>query len=332
MKIILPGGTGQIGRALVRAFTRQGHTCVVLTRDADHANQVLAAEGLAGVARAVRWDGRNPGPWSAEIDGADAVINLAGRSVDCRYTERNLADMLLSRTESTRAIGSAIASAKSPPRVWLNASTATIYAHAAPDDPPRDEKTGEIGGHEPGVPARWKRSVDIGLAWERERFAAPTPRTRRVALRAAMVMAAHPGGVFSAFAGLCRLGMGRQGDGAQFMSWIHEYDFIVATRLLLERDDLDGAINLSAPTPLPNRDFITGLHVALGRDPRLAIPAPAWLLELGAYFRRTETELLLKSRRVIPARLLAAGFTFRFPTWPEAAADLLARLRAERHR
>lgn len=330
MKIVLPGGAGHLGHLLVRAFTREGHTCIVLARDAARTNRALAAEGLAGAARAVAWDGRNVGPWAAEIDGADAVINLAGRSVDCRYTERNLAEMLRSRVESTRAVGDAIAAAKNPPRVWLNASTATIYAHAAPDDPARDEATGEIGGREPGAPALWKRSVDIGLAWERELFAAATPRTRRVALRAAMVMAARPGGVFAAFAGLCRLGMGRQGDGRQFVSWIHEYDFVAAARLLLARDDLDGVFNLAAPAPLPNRDFIAALHAALGRDPRHAMPAPAWLLELGAFFHRTETELLLKSRRVVPARLLAAGFKFRFPTWPDAAADLVARRRAER--
>ncbi len=332
MKVIIPGGSGHLGHLLVRAFTRQGHVCVLLARDAVRVDRALAAAGLAGAARAVAWDGRHLGLWTAEIDGADAVINLAGRSVDCRYTERNLVEMLRSRVESTRAVGDAIAAAKNPPRVWLNASTATIYAHAAPHDPARDEATGEIGGCEPGAPALWKRSVDIGLAWERELFAAAAPRTRRVALRAAMVMGAHPGGAFAAFAGLCRLGLGRQGDGRQFVSWIHEYDFVLAVRFLLERDDLDGVFNLVAPAPLPNRDFIAALHAALGRDPRRALPAPAWLLALGAFFRRTETELILKSRRVVPARLHAAGFRFRFPTWPDAAADLATRLHGERQR
>jgi uncharacterized protein (TIGR01777 family) len=323
MKIILPGGTGHLGRLLVRALTREGHACVILARDADYANRHLTADGLAGAARAIAWDGRTPGPWVAELDGADAVINLAGRSVDCRYTERNLATMLHSRVETTRAIGEAIATAKNPPRVWLNASTATIYAHALPNDPPRDEAAGEIGGHEPDVPALWKRSVDIALAWERELFTAATPHTRRVALRAAMVMASGRGGAFNAFAGLCTLGMGQQGNGRQFVSWIHEYDFVAAVRFLLVRDDLDGTVNLAAPTPLPNRDFIAAIHSALGRH--FAVPAPAWLLEIGAFFRRTETELLLKSRRVVPARLIAAGFRFRFPIWPEAAAELIAR-------
>ncbi len=333
MKIILPGGTGQLGHVLVRAFTREGHRCVVLTRDAAGANRRFTAEGFAGAVRAVPWDGATLGPWAGEIDGADAVINLAGRGVDCRYTERNLDVMLRSRVESTRAVGAAIAAAKHPPRVWLNASTATIYAHAAPDADgadaaARDEFTGPVGGHEPGVPPLWKRSVDIGLAWERELFAAATPRTRRVALRSAMVMTPDRGGVFDAFATLCAPGLGRHGDGGQFVSWIHEYDFVSALRLLLARDDLDGVFNLAAPAPPTNRDFVAAIHAALGRDPDHALPLPTWALELGAFLRRTETELLLKSRRVVPTRLLAAGFKFRFPAWPEAAADLVARRRA----
>ncbi len=325
MKIILPGGTGHLGHLLIRAFTRADHPCVILTRDPARATTDITRAGLAGAARAVQWDGRTLGPWAAEFEDADAVINLAGRSVDCRYTEANLAAMLHSRTNATRVVGAAIAAAKNPPRVWLNASTATIYAHAAPGDPPRDEATGPLGGSEPGVPALWKRSVDIALAWERELFAAPTPRTRRVALRAAMVMGAARGGVFDAFATLCRLGMGRQGSGDQFVSWIHEYDFVAAVNFLLTHNEIDGPVNLAAPGPLPNRDFIAAIHAALGS--RLAIPAPAWLLELGAFFRRTETELLLKSRRVVPARLQAAGFRFRHPAWPEAACDLIDRWR-----
>jgi uncharacterized protein len=329
MKIILPGGTGQIGHILLRAFTRAGHTCVVLTRDPVRSTAELARLGLLGSARAVAWDARTLGSWTAEFEGAGAVVNLAGRSVNCRYTEANLDRMLRSRTDSTRVIGEAIATAHNPPRVWLNSSTATIYAHAAPGDPPRDERTGPVGGTEPGVPPHWKRSVEIGLAWEAALFAAATPRTRRVALRSAMVMSPDRGGVFSAFATLCRFGMGRQGDGGQYVSWIHEYDFVAALHFILAHDEIEGVVNLAAPEPLPNRDFIAALHSALGRDPRLRVPAPAWLLELGAFFQRTETELLLKSRRVVPARLHAAGFRFRHPVWPEAARELAARWRGQ---
>ena len=323
MKIILPGGTGQLGHLLVRTLTRAGHECVLLTRDPARAAADLVRHGFGGAARAVAWDGVKPGPWMAEFEGADAVINLAGRSVDCRYTAANLDRMLRSRTDSTRVVGEAVAAAKNPPRVWLNSSTATIYAHASPEDPPRDERSGPIGGGEPGAPASWSNSVRIALAWEAACFTAPTPRTRRVALRSAMVMSPDRGGVFSAFATLCRLGMGRQGDGGQFVSWIHEHDFAAAVNVLLAHEEIDGPVNLCAPQPLPNRAFIAALHAALGR--RLAVPAPAWLLELGAFFHRTETELLLKSRRVVPARLQAAGFRFQYPEWPEAARELVGR-------
>jgi uncharacterized protein (TIGR01777 family) len=325
MKIVLPGGSGQLGRILVRGLTREGHECVVLARDPARVEAALARAGLGGAARAVSWDGASPGAWRAELEGADAVIDLAGRSVDCRYTGRNLAVMRASRVDSTRAVGAAIAAARTPPRVWLNASTATIYAHAAPGDPARDEASGPIGGAEPGVPALWARSVEIALAWERELFAADTPRTRRVALRGAMVMAAARGGVFDAFAGLCRLGFGRHGTGEQFVSWIHEEDFAAAVRFLLTHDGIEGPVNLAAPGPLPNRDFVAAIHAALGS--RVSVPVPARLLELGACLRRTETELLLKSRRVVPAKLQAAGFRFRHPEWGAATRELTERWR-----
>jgi len=316
MKIILPGGTGQIGRVLTRAFLAEGHECVVLTRQP--ARPAPATPGL----REVAWDARTVGPWADELEGADAVINLAGRTVDCRYNEKNLAVMMASRVDSTRVVGQAIAAAKTPPRVWLQAATATIYGHRY--DAPNDEATGIIGDP-PGVPALWPRSVDIGKAWEAEINAAPTPRTRKVILRTSLVMGSARGGVFSVMANLCRLGFGRQGDGRQYVSWIHEHDFVAAVRFLIGRDDLSGAFNLAAPGPLPNRDFIAALHVALGAP--LSVPVPRWALEIGAFFMRTETELILKSRRVVPGRLLAAGFNFRHPTWPEAAAELTRRWR-----
>ena len=297
---------------LTRAFLLEGNECVILTRRGTHTHFG---------ARTVAWDGRTLGPWAAELDGADVVINLAGRSVDCRYHARNLAEMMASRVNSTRVIGQAIAQAKNPPRVWLQASTATIYAHRF--DAPNDEATGVIGGHEPGVPALWAKSIDIALAWEAELAAAPTPRTRKVALRSAMTMSLDRGAVFSVLARLCRFSFGRQGDGRQYVSWIHEYDFVEAVKFLIARDDLAGAFNLCAPHPLPNRDFIAALSHALGT--KLAVPVPNWALEIGTFFLRTETELILKSRRVVPGRLLDAGFKFRYPTWAEAAVELANR-------
>ncbi len=313
MKIILPGGTGNIGRWLVRALARDGHECVVLTRRL----QPDAADATG--ARQIAWDGKTAGPWCAEFEGADAVINLAGRTVDCRYHERNLTEMMDSRVDSTRAVGAAIAAARRPPRVWLQMSTATIYAHRF--DAPNDERTGHIGGDEPGVPALWRRSIDIARAWEAALDAAPTPHTRRVALRTAVVMIPERTGAFHVMARHSRLGFGRFGDGRQWMSWLHADDLVAAIRFLLARDDLAGAINLCAPEPLPNGEFLATLRTALGRS--VGMPVPRWALEIGVFFLRTESELVLKSRRVVPARLLASGFEFRFSDWPSAAADLV---------
>ncbi len=210
MKIIIPGGGGQVGRMLVRAFLRSGDECVVLSR------QPAARSATVSGLRVIGWDGRTLGSWAKEIDGANGVINLAGRSVDCRYHPGNLARMMSSRVESTRVVAAAIAAAKHPPQVWLQASTATIYAHRF--DAPNDEMTGLIGGNEPGVPALWGKSIEIARSWEAELAAAPTPRTRKVALRSAMTMSPDRGGVFSVLAMLGRLGLGQQGDGRQFMS------------------------------------------------------------------------------------------------------------------
>ena len=315
MKIIIPGGSGQVGQMLVRAFRQRGDKCVVLTRK--RGGNLPQAGGV----KTVVWDGRTLGPWANEIDGADVVINLAGRSVNCRYHARNLTAMMSSRVESTRIVGVVIAAAKNPPRVWLQASTATIYAHRF--DAANDEETGEIGGNEPGVPALWAKSIAIAKAWEAELTAAHTPHTRKVALRSAMTMSPDRGGVFSVLAWLCRMGFGRQGDGRQFVSWIHEHDFVAAINFLIARDDLVGAFNLCAPEPLPNRDFMKALQRALGT--KIAMPVPRWALEIGTFFLRTETELVLKSRRVVPARLLNTGFIFRYPRWPEAAKDLVDR-------
>jgi len=313
MKIVLPGGSGHIGHALVNALAAEGHACVVLSR--------RPAE-VPARARGVAWDGRTPGPWIAEIDGADVVINLAGRSVDCRYSEKHLAEMMDSRVDSTRAVGAAIAAAARPPRVWLQAGTATIYGHRY--DAANDEATGIIGDP-PGVPPLWSRSVAIGLAWEAALAAAPTPRTRKVALRTSLVMGPAPDSVFGVLAKLARRGTGRQGDGRQFVSWIHEDDFVAACRFLIARDDLAGAFNLCSPHPLPNRELMAALHAAVGQP--LSLPVPAWALEIGAFFLRTETELILKSRRVVPRRLLEAGFVFQHPLWAETAQDLVKRAR-----
>jgi uncharacterized protein (TIGR01777 family) len=313
MKIVIPGGTGQVGSLLSRALQAEGHDVVVLSRS-----------GVSD-ARVQPWDGRTLGLWVSEIDGADVVVNLAGRSVNCRYTPANLEQMMSSRVDSTRAVGMAIEKAKRPPRIWLQMSTATIYAHRL--DAPNDEATGLIGGDEPGAPAYWRTSIDIAMAWERTQQEANTPRTRKVALRTAMVMSADRGGIFDVLLGLVRARLGGTiSGGQQFVSWIHGRDFVRAVEFLIGRDDIEGPINLAAPNPLPQRDFMTALRAAWGI--RVGLPATKWMVEIGAFFLRTDTELTLKSRRVVPGRLVGAGFSFDFPEWSAAANDLVARWRA----
>ena len=313
MKIIMPGGTGQVGTALIRALG-DAHEIVVLTR----------ATRPSGRARAVAWDGKTLGAWSAELEGADAVINLAGRSVNCRYTDANLREMYDSRIDSARAVGAAIRAAKRPPAVWLQMSTATIYAHRF--DAANDEATGILGGGELDAPDYWAFSVKIASDWERAQQEADTPHTRKVALRAAVVMSPDRGGIFDTLATLTRFGLGGAiGGGAQYVSWIHERDFVRAVLWLIERRDVAGAVNLAAPDPLPQREFQAQLRAALGAP--IGLPATKWMAEIGAFVLRTDTELLLKSRRVVPGRLAAAGFSFDYPHWSGAAKELAARWR-----
>ncbi|MFG2653384.1 TIGR01777 family oxidoreductase [Streptomyces sp. NPDC048436] len=313
MKIVIPGGTGQVGGVLERALTAAGHDVVVLTRRPTRRSQE-------------QWDGRTLGNWAGQhIDGSDVVINLAGRSVSCRYTDANLYDMMESRVRSAEVVGAAIAAAAKPPRLWLQMSTATIYAHR--HDAPNDEANGVIGGHESGVPDYWAYSVEIAKNWERAQEEAATPHTRKVALRAAMVMSPDRGGVFDVLLRMTRLGLGGPvAGGGQYMSWIHDQDFVRAVRFLIERGDMEGAVNLSAPGPLTQRAFMRALRRAWGGVP-VALPATKWMAEIGAFALRSDTELLLKSRRVVPGRLLEAGFSFEYAQWADAASDLSRRVR-----
>ncbi|HZO52852.1 MAG TPA: TIGR01777 family oxidoreductase [Bryobacteraceae bacterium] len=303
-KIVIPGGSGQVGRMLARHFRAQGHEVRVLSR----------GEGS--------WDGRTVGDWVREVEASDVCINLAGRSVNCRYTEANRRAIVDSRVESTRVLGDVIAASKRGPRVWLNASTATIYRHAL--DRAMDEATGELGGSEPGTPETWNFSIGVAKGWEEAFFASETPRTRKVALRSAITFSPDRGGAFEILSNLVRFGLGgRQGSGRQFVSWVHEFDFVRAVEWLIEREDLSGLVNIASPNPLPNAEFMRGLREAWGV--RLGLPAAEWMLEMGAWAMRTETELVLKSRRVVPGRLLESGFAYRYPLWPEAARELVSR-------
>lgn len=273
----------------------------------------------------VHWDGLELGPWADVLDGADVIINLAGRSVDCRYNAANQRAIKYSRIFTTALVGQAIARAARPPRLWMNASTATIYRHSLDRD--MDEVSGELGGNEPNAPATWRFSIDVAKDWERTFFAAETPQTRKVALRSAIVMSPDAGGAFDSLLRLVRMGFGgRAGSGRQYISWIHDVDFIRALEFLIAREDLDSVVNIASPYPLPNREFMCNLRRAWCTS-YVGIPSTEWMLEIGAIFLRTETELLLKSRRVVPGRLLEAGFEFHFPNWRGACQNLVARWR-----
>jgi uncharacterized protein (TIGR01777 family) len=301
---------------LSRALIADGHSVTILSRRSPVSSS--AAAWLQWTTDYAASELARP------IDWADVVINLAGRNVNCRYHAANRVEILNSRVRSTRAIGQAIAEASNPPKVWLQASTATLYSHRY--DAANDDLTGVLGGDEPNAPDTWRFSIEVAKAWEAAANEFATPKTRKVLLRSAMTMSPDQGGVFDVLLQLVRRGLGgRQGDGKQFVSWIHDRDFVRAIYWLIEHD-LEGPVNVCSPNPLPNAEFMKVLRETAGVS--LGLPAAAWMLEIGAIAMKTETELLLKSRRVVPARLPQSGFRFEFPEWPSAAADLFARHRA----
>lgn len=305
-----------MGTVLARAWHDRGDEVVVLSRNP-----------ASTPWRTVQWDGESRGDWVAELEGADVVANMVGRSVNCRYTPSHRAEIMQSRVQSTQLLGEVMASLDAPPKVWLQASTATIYKHRY--DAPNDEATGILGGSDPDAPERWRFSIEVARAWEAAADATPLPRTRVVKLRSAMTMSPDRDGVFDTLLGLVRTGLGGQsGDGRQYVSWIHDEDFVRALNWIVEHDTLSGAVNVASPNPLPNADFMRALREAWGTG--MGLRATPWMLEIGAFALRTESELILKSRRVVPGRLLEDGFQFDYPDWSEAAADLTARWRHAR--
>ena len=314
LRIVISGGTGQVGTILARHFQETGHHVTVISRHSKPAEWNV-----------LLWNGQDLGPWADAMDGADVVINLAGHSVNCRYNAANQREIKNSRTITTGLVGKAISAAAKPPPLWLNASTATIYRHSF--DRAMDDVTGELGGNETDAPAKWRFSIDVAKSWEQAFFAAPTPHTRRVALRSAMTMSPDEGGVFDTLLRLVRFGFGgKAGSGFQYVSWIHDVDFIRAVEFLIAHEELEGAVNVASPCPVINSSFMCCLRRAWCTS-YIGLPAPTWILPMGAFFLRTETELLLKSRRVIPRRLTDAGFEFHFPNWRGACTDLVCRWR-----
>ena len=299
--IVLAGGSGLIGQLLARHFKAQGQPVVVLTRGkARNTNGIIFRT----------WDPEHPEDLHRELEGAKAVIGLAGATVDRRYNATGKWAILHSRLSSTLAIGDAISRCQQAPEAWIQLSTATIYRHA--EDRPMDQYNGELGS---GF------SVEVARSWEAVANSFHLPHTRTVLLRCAMVMS-RQGGVLPALAKFTRLGLGgRHGSGEQFVSWIHGLDLCHAVQHILERSDAAGVYDLAAPEP--TRDGYLMAQLRARFNPLFALPQPRWLLELGAFLLRTETELLLKSRRVVPTRLLREGFTFRYPGITSALMDLL---------
>ena len=309
--IVIAGGTGVLGQALAEYFSAKNRDVIVLSRRGGAA---------PGKVRHVQWNGlpaEQAEEWEQWLHGAAAVINMAGRSVNCRYTARNRRAMMDSRILSTRALAAALTRCKTMPAVWLNSSTATIYKHTF--GPAHDER-GEIGATDA---ARDAFSIEIATRWERELFASSTP-IRKVALRTAVVLSHRPGNMVGILRRLARFGLGgRMGDGKQWVSWVHERDFCRAVEFLIEHPELEGPVNVAAPNPVTNAEMMQAFRQLERR--RIGLPAARWMLEVGAFVLRTETELLLKSRRVVPGRLVEAGFKFEFVQFEESLRNLASR-------
>lgn len=303
-KIIIPGGSGYLGHYLAKFFEKLGYSVVILSRK-EKPNE--------GNISCLKWDGATIDKWMSEFEGAEAVINLTGKSVDCRYNEKNKKEILSSRLNATRAVGLAIQQCKNPPKVWLNAASATIYRHS--EDKDMDEIEGEIGT---GF------SVEVCKAWEKTFYDLETERTRKIALRIAIVLGAE-GGALIPLLNLVKIGMGgKQGNGNQYFSWIHIADFAAIIVFILANENINGNINCASHNPLINKEIMQTMRKTWGI--KIGIPIPKFLLEIGAILIQTETELILKSRRVVPKRLLDAGFHFKYPDLDNALKNIKEKL------
>lgn len=315
-KIILAGGSGFIGQEMVRYFGKD-NDIVVLTRQlynaANNRNKYnsLTMEDLRRT-RYVRWDGKTPGQWIQEIDSADILINLTGKTVNCRYTAANKKEIFDSRTDAVKVIGLAVSQSAVPPKLWINASSATIYRHA--DDRPQDEYNGEL---------KDDFSVQVCKLWEKTFLDQPTPHTRKVALRMAITLG--PGGVMIPYFNLLKFGLGGyQGNGRQMYSWVHIEDTCRMIEWIFEHDNISGIYNCSSPYPVRNKEFMSTLREVTGY--KIGLPAYTWMLKMGAAVIGTETELVLKSRWVVPTKMLETGFHFKYPHLKDAITDIISKV------
>ncbi|MFC7347857.1 TIGR01777 family oxidoreductase [Chryseobacterium zhengzhouense] len=297
MKIIIAAGTGFLGKNLEKYFSEKRHLIYILTRNPKRENEIF-------------WNGKNLGEWKNWIENSDVLINLAGKSVDCRYTEKNKKEIYDSRIESTKVLQQAIDECIDKPKVWLNASSATIYIHS--ETHLNTEENGIIGDD---------FSMNICKSWEKEFFKVKTENVRKVALRTSIVLG-NNGGAFPKLKTITRLGLGgKQGRGNQNVSWIHIDDFCRAVEFIIDNENISGEINVTAPNPLSNEDFMRKLRKEM-KIP-LGLNAPVWQLEIASIFLNTETELLLKSRNVYPEKLMKSGFEFTYSNIESAFNDLI---------
>jgi len=300
-KIILAGGSGFIGSSLAAVLEGHGYDVAVLTR---------SARGDA-TTRQIQWDAQNPGPWTAELEGAAAVVNLVGRSVDCRKTAKNRREILESRVNSVRALAAAFRRCRNPPPVWIQSGTLHIHGDTADEILDESSPVGE--GFAPMV----------GTAWEKAFNEADLPGTRRVLLRISFVLGRN-GGALKTLARLTRLFLGGTvGGGRQYVSWIHEHDLDQIILGAIRRADMEGVYSVTAPGPVTNREFMRELRRALHRP--WAPPTPTPLVRVASFFLRTDPELATLGRRCVPTRLLREGFRFKFAELAEALEDLLGR-------
>jgi uncharacterized protein (TIGR01777 family) len=298
--IIIAGGTGLLGKLATDHFLKKGWQVKVLSRKP----QTTENRNLTYLV----WDGKNLGNWAAALEGADVLLNLSGRTVDCRYTEQNKRQIMQSRLLSTRVLNQAVSQCRQPPKLWLNASSATYYIHAYA---PQTEADGQVGR---GF------SVEVCQRWEREFYQTCIPTVRKVALRLGIVLSRREGALVP-LKKLAQLGVNRLGPGTQFISWLHELDYLRALDFIIDNEPISGPVNITSPQPVTNREFMQALRTTVAHLPiRLSLPQP--ILELGARLIKTETELILKSRCVVPAKLTEAGFKFQFERVEVALEDL----------
>lgn len=287
MKIIIAAGTGFLGKNLEKYFTEKGNEVYILTRNPKRKNEI-------------HWDAKTLGEWKKWVENSDVLINLTGKSVDCRYSEKKKKEIYSSRIDSTKVLQQAVDQCINKPKVWLNASSATIYTHS--EIQLNTEENGIIGDD---------FSMNICKSWEKEFFTAKNENVRKVALRTSIVLG-NNGGAFPKLKLITKLGLGgKQGRGNQNVSWIHIDDFCKAIEHIIDNENMSGVINVTAPNPLSNEEFMMKLRKEM-KIP-FGLNAPVWQLEIASIFLKTETELLLKSRNVYPEKLIKTGFEFSYP-------------------